>query len=261
MIKERLIMIIDTHCHLDELTSVELKQVIDNAKAVGVEKMITIAAERSEFEISQKIAEENDSLYFAVGIHPEALEQDLEKVYNDLISFSKHPKCVAIGESGLDYSYKDICKESQKANFIKHIKASEDTGLPLVIHNRDSDEDMMRIMDKYHTGKSKVIIHCFSAGIELAKWAIEKGYYISISGIVTFKNGSNVRDAVCLCPIEQLLVETDSPYLAPVPYRGKKCEPAYVIETFKKVAMLKGVEEDALEKQLEDNFKNIFLKA
>lgn len=254
-------MIIDTHCHLDELTSDELKKVIINAKAVGVEKMITIAAERKEFEISQKIAEEHDELYFAIGIHPEALEQDLDQVYKDLISFSRHPKCVAIGESGLDYSYKDICKEAQKDNFIQHIKASEETGLPLVIHNRDSDEDMMRVMDEYHTGKSKVIIHCFSAGIELAKWAIEKGYYLSISGIVTFKNGANVRDAVCLCPIEQLLVETDSPYLAPVPYRGKKCEPAYVIETFKKVAMLKDVEESVLEKQLEDNFKNLFEKA
>jgi TatD DNase family protein len=251
-------MLIDTHCHLDGLSKEELAEVIAKAKAVGVEKMVTIAAERKEFELAQKIAEENEELYFAIGIHPEALEQDLEQVYSDLISFSKHPKCIGIGESGLDYSYKDICSKSQKENFIQHIKASEETGLPLIVHNRDSDDDMMAIMDEYHTGKSKVIIHCFSAGMELANWAIAKGYYISISGIVTFKNGSNVRDAVCACPIEQLMVETDAPYLAPEPYRGKKCEPAHVRYTFQKVAQLKDVSESELEKQLEQNFKDCF---
>ena len=254
-------MLIDTHCHLDGLSPDELAEVITNAKAVGVGKMVTIAAERKEFELAQKIAEENAELYFTIGVHPEVPKDFTEELYNDLISFSKHPKCVGIGESGLDYSYKDVPIEDQKDNFIKHIKASEETGLPLVVHNRDSDDDMMKVLDEHHTGKSKVIIHCFSAGIELAKWAIAKGYYISISGIVTFKNGSNVRDAVCICPIEQLLVETDSPYLAPVPYRGKPCEPAYVIETFKKVAELKGISEAALEKQLEENFKSCFEKA
>jgi TatD DNase family protein len=253
-------MIIDTHCHLDGLSKEELAEVIANAKSVGVEKMVTIAAERKEFELSQKIAEENDELYFTVGVHPEVPSDFTDELYDDLISFSKHPKCIGIGESGLDYSYKDVPAEDQKGNFIKHIKASEETGLPLVVHNRDSDADMMKIMDEYHTGKSKVIIHCFSAGIELAKWAIAKGYYISISGIVTFKNGANVRDAVCLCPIDQLLVETDAPYLAPEPYRGKKCEPAYVIETFKKVAQLKGISEEELEKKLELNFQGCFEK-
>lgn len=251
-------MIIDTHCHLDGLSPEELKEAIANAKAAGVEKMVTIAAERKEFEWAQKIAEENDELYFTIGVHPEVPNDFTDGLYDNLILFSKHPKCVGIGESGLDYSYQDIPPEDQKENFIKHIKASEETNLPLVVHNRDSDDDMMAIMDEHHTGKSKVIIHCFSAGIELAKWAISKGYYISISGIVTFKNGSNVRDAVCICPIGQLLVETDSPYLAPEPYRGKKCEPAYVVHTFKKVAELKGISEDELEKQLEKNFKDCF---
>ncbi len=254
-------MIIDTHCHLDELSQAELKEVLQRAKESNVGKMVTIAAERKEFETAQKLAEENENIFFAVGVHP-GVEKDFnESLYDDLISFAKHPKCIGIGESGLDYSYPNIDKDAQKENFIKHIKASKETGLPLIIHNRESDGDLMAIVDEYHTGRSKVIIHCFSAGIELAKWAIEKGFYISISGIVTFPKGENVRDAVCICPLDKLMVETDAPYLAPVPHRGKKCEPAYAVDTFKKVAQLKGVDEADLENQLEENFKNCFEKA
>lgn len=251
-------MLIDTHCHLDELTPEELKGVLQRAKDVGVGKMVTIGAQRKEFELAQKLAEDHDEIYFTIGIHPDAEEDFNESMYNDLIEFSKHPKCIGIGETGLDYSYDNFDKEGQKESFIRHIKACQVTGLPLIIHNRGSDEDMMEIMDEYCDGSYKVVFHCFSSGIELAKWAIEKDFYLSISGIVTFKNGQNVRDAVELCPIDRLMVETDAPYLSPEPYRGKKCEPAYVRQTFRKVAQIKGLFEEGLEKQLEKNFKEFF---
>lgn len=252
-------MLIDTHCHLDELSDEELKTTLQNAKDVGVEKFITIGAEKSEFEKVVQLAEENENIYFALGIHP-YIEDDFNQNSYDLIEkYASHKKCVGIGESGLDYSSK-VSKEKQKQNFIEHIRISEKFKLPLIIHNRDSDHDLMEIMNREYHGEYKVIIHCFSGSIELAKWAIEKGFYLSFSGILTFKNGKNVQEAALICPLDKMLIETDAPYLAPEPYRGKKCEPAYVVKTFEKLAELKDISLSDLEKQLEDNFHTVFDK-
>jgi len=251
-------MITDTHCHIDDLTDLEIKEMLERAKTVNVQRMITIATSRAEFARAQELAENNKEIFFALGVHPGSKDDFNTNVYSDILEISKHPKCLGIGETGLDYSYRGINKGEQKNNFIEHMKICDKIKLPLIIHNRDSDEDMMKIVDENYSGNYPIIIHCFSASLEFAKWAVEREIFISISGIVTFKNGQNVRDAVEVCPIDKLLVETDSPYLAPVPYRGKKCEPTYVAETFKKVAELKGLSEEELEKQLEENVHRCF---
>ncbi len=256
-------MLVDSHCHLDypDLQK-DFSGVMARAKSAGVETMLAIGTKLRDFDAVRAIAEANDNVFCTVGIHPHEAANE-QTAADALIALANHPKIVGIGETGLDYFYEKSPREAQAENFRAHMRAAHASGLPLVVHTRDADADTAELLDWAHRELPGTIgvLHCFTSSLELAQKAIGLGYYISISGIVTFKNAEDLRATVRALPLERLLVETDSPYLAPVPKRGKPCEPSYVLHTATFVAELKGVSLPELAKTTSDNFYRLFSRA
>ncbi|MCF8468918.1 MAG: TatD family hydrolase [Sneathiella sp.] len=256
-------MLVDSHCHLNfEQLSSELDAVVARAGEAGVGHMLTIGTKLREFDGVRAIAERYSNIHCSVGVHPHEAEAEAEDVTTaKLIELTKHPKVVAIGETGLDYFYEHAPRDLQKKSLRLHIEAARETGLPLIIHTRNADADTVNILhEEYRKGPFTGVIHCFSSGWEVAEKSMEIGFYISISGIVTFKAAGDLRNHVARIPVERLLVETDAPYLAPVPMRGRSNEPAYVAHTAAKVAEIKDLEPEELAAITTDNFFKLFNK-
>ena len=255
-------MLVDSHCHLDfpEL-AVDRAAVIGRARASGVERMVTISTRVKRFDEIAAIADENPEIWFSVGTHPHNAHEEPEVTTADLVRLARHPRCVAIGEAGLDYHYPGDYP-AQVTGFRRHIAAARETGLPLVIHAREADEDIAGILeDEMGQGAFPFVLHCFSSGLELARRGLALGGYISFSGIVTFKNAATIQEAAKMAPADRILVETDAPYLAPIPFRGKPNEPSYVRHTAEKLAELRGVPLDAIAETTTDNFFRLFTRA
>ena len=258
-------MLIDSHCHLDYLEDKgqDLDQVLEQARGLDVMGMVTISTTLPSFAKVRSIAERYDTIWCTVGIHPNHIGQQAETTVDELIELSQHPKVVGIGESGLDYHYDYSPVDKQQRQFRVHIQAAQQTGLPLVVHTRSADDDTVAILrDEYEKGGAFTgVIHCYSAGHDLAMAAVDMGLYISCSGILTFKNSQSIRDTVAVVPNDKLLVETDSPYLAPMPYRGKENTPAYTRYTAEVLADVKGVTYAEIAMQTTDNFFALFKRA
>lgn len=255
-------MLVDSHCHLDFPDFAEERaEIIARAKAAGVERMVTISTRVKRFEQVLAIAEEYDEVYCSVGTHPHNAAEELDVTTADLVKLAAHPKVVAIGEAGLDYFYDKAPRDAQAKGLRNHIAAARETGLPLVIHARNADEDMAAML-REETGKGTFpfILHCFSSGAELARIGVELGGYVSFSGIVTFKNSAELREIAKDVPRDRLLVETDAPYLAPPPHRGKRNEPAFVAHTAAVLAETIGVSAGEIAEITTANFFRLFTK-
>ncbi len=256
-------MLIDSHCHLDfpELAA-DRAGVLARAKAAGIDGMVTISTRVKRFDEIKAIAEENAEVWCSVGTHPHHADEELDIFTDDLVRLSAHPKCVAIGEAGLDYFYDNAPKAAQETGLRRHIAASRLTGLPLVIHSRSADAHMGAVLtDEVGQGAFPFVLHCFTGGADLARQALALGGYISFSGIITFKNAEEIREVAKFVPADRYLVETDAPYLAPVPHRGGTNEPSYVAHTAAKVAEVRGISLEQLGAETTDNFFRLFSKA
>lgn len=255
-------MLVDSHCHLDFPDfAAELDAVVARARAAGVGRMVTISTKVRKQPELVAIAERYPDVFCTVGTHPHHASSEMDIDAGTLIGLTKHPKVVAIGEAGLDYHYDTGPRDDQLKSFREHIAAARETRLPLVIHARDCDADMAAVLtEEVARGPFKAVLHCFTAGAELARTAIDLGLYIGFTGILTFKSSLSLRDIAKSLPADRILVETDSPYLAPVPYRGKRCEPAYVAETAKVLAETRGVTPDEIARQTTENFFRLFSK-
>jgi len=256
-------VLVDSHCHLDfDVFDEDRSETIQRARDAGVAAMVTICTRVTKFEEICAIAETDDNIWCSVGIHPHQAEEEPVVTVEDLVSRATHPKVIAIGETGLDYYYDNSPRELQETSFRTHIAASRETGLPLIVHTRDADEDMAEILeDEMEKGAFPGVLHCFSSGRRLAERALDIGFYISLSGIVTFKNAQDLRDIVKDVPVDRILVETDAPFLAPIPNRGKRNEPAFVADTAARVAELKAMDNQALSAASTENFFRLFSKA
>jgi TatD DNase family protein len=256
-------MLVDSHCHLDfPEFAPELDDVVARAKEAGVGVCITIGTTLKGFERVRAIAERFSNVYCSVGIHPHEAKVEPLSDAAPLLERAAHPKVVGIGETGLDYYYGHSPREAQIANFRAHIAAARETGLPLIVHTRDAEDDTIAVLeDEIGNGAFTGLIHCFTGTPRLAEAALALGFYISASGIATFKKSDALRDTLKAVPLERLLVETDAPYLAPMPYRGKRNEPAYVANTAAVLAEVKGVAADALADATTDNFFRLFTRA
>ncbi|WP_367714733.1 TatD family hydrolase [Nitratireductor sp. GISD-1A_MAKvit] len=255
-------MLVDSHCHLDFPDFEEDRAgFIERARAAGVGLMVTISTRVRQFDRIRAIAEAHENVFCSVGTHPHNADEELDVTAEELIRLSQHPKVVAIGEAGLDYFYDKAPREAQEKGFRTHVAAARATGLPLVIHARSADEDMMAILEE-ETGKGAFpfILHCFSSGAALAETGVRLGGYVSFSGILTFRNSQELRDIAARVPHDRLLVETDAPYLAPVPKRGKRNEPAFVAHTAKVLAQTIGLSDEATADLTTENFFRLFSK-
>jgi len=255
-------MLVDSHCHLDFPDfEPERRAVIDRAVAAGVGLMVTISTRVRKFPSILAIAEENAEVFCSVGTHPHNAGEETDVTAPELVRLAGHPKVVAIGEAGLDYYYDKAPRGDQARGFRTHIAAARETGLPLVIHARDADDDVAEILeDEAGKGTFPFVLHCFSSGRRLAERGLALGGYVSFSGILTFKNSADIRDIAKDVPRDRLLVETDAPYLAPPPHRGKRNEPSYVVETAKVLAETKGVTYDEIAAATTANFFKLFSK-
>ena len=255
-------MLVDSHCHLDFPDYDEERDaVIARSREAGVGCMLTIATRLSKFDGVRNIAEAYEDIYCTVGVHPHSAGDEGQSDAAALIELARHPKVVGIGETGLDFYYDKSPREAQTANFIAHIEAARQTGLPLVVHSRDADQEMADILShEMEKGAFSAVMHCFSSGRQLAEKAIELGFFISLSGILTFKVADDLREIVKGLPLDRLLVETDAPFLAPVPHRGRRNEPAFVVETAARLAALKDLDPDRLAEVTSDNFFRLFNK-
>lgn len=241
-------MLVDTHCHLDFPDFAgDLDSYVGRAHAAGVTRMVTISTRVAQFPTYAGLAERFASVWCSVGTHPHNAHEELDVTADKLAALAAHPRCVAIGEAGLDYHYDTSPREAQAQGLRTHIAAARMTGLPLVIHSREADDDMIAILREEHArGAFSAILHCFTAGRALAEAGVALGFYISFSGVLTFKTGQALREIARDLPEDRLLVETDAPYLAPIPFRGKRNEPAYVAETAKVLAEARGVSFDEM---------------
>lgn len=256
-------MLIDSHCHLDfpELAA-DREGVLARARAAGVDAMVTISTRVKRFDEIRAIAEAHPQVWCSVGTHPHHADEELDIFAEDLVRLSEHPRCVAIGEAGLDYFYDNAPKEAQETGLRRHIEAARITGLPLVIHSRSADEHMGQVLrDEMGQGAFPFLLHCFTGGVDLARTALELGGYISFSGIITFKNAEEIREVARFVPADRYLVETDAPYLAPVPHRGATNEPSFVAHTAAKVADVRGIDGQQLGRETTENFYRLFSKA
>ncbi len=253
-------MLVDSHCHLDFPDFAgDRPAVIERAHAAGVGLMVTISTKIRTFPAVRAIAEENPTVFCSVGVHPHEAEAEQDVTTEELVRLAAHPKVVAIGETGLDFFYDHAPRELQATLFRRHIAAARETGLPLVIHTRDADDWTAGILtDEMAKGAFPMLLHCFSSGQALAETCLKLGAYVSFSGILTFKAAANVRETAASVPLDRLLVETDAPYLAPVPKRGKTNEPAFVAYTAGVLADIKGVSPGALATATTDNFFRLF---
>lgn len=255
--------ITDSHCHLDFPDfDTERDAVIQRAVDAGVHRMVTICTRLKNEPQVRQIAETYRPVFYAAGTHPMSAAQEPLTSVDELVRLSQHPKFVGIGETGLDYHYTADSKDIQKQSLVIHIQAAQRTGLPLIIHARDADQDMADILaSEYRNAPYSCVMHCFSSSAELARAALDLGFYLSMSGIAAFPKSQDLRDIFAAAPIDRILVETDSPYLAPPPYRGKRNEPAYSMHTAVKGAEVFGLDIDAFARQLEENFDRLFTKA
>lgn len=255
-------MLVDHHCHLDfpDLAAARA-EIMARAAAAGVGRMVTISMLVRDFDTYRAIAEANPSVYFSVGTHPHRAHEELDVTADKIARLSVHPKCVAIGEAGLDYHYKNSTPEAQAAGLRTHIAAARDTGLPLVIHSRDADDDMAAILeDETSRGAFPAVMHCFTGGAELARRALALGHYISFSGVITFKKSDALRAIAAQVPLDRMLVETDAPFLAPEPHRGKRNEPAFVVHTADALAKVRGVTPREIAAATTENFFRLYSK-
>ena len=255
--------LVDSHCHLDfpEFEG-DLDEVVARADVAGVSYMLTICTRITKFDSILVLAKRFDNMWCSVGIHPHNAGEEPEITSEHLIRMAEDPKVVGFGETGLDFYYDNCPSDNQEKSFRVHIMAAREAGLPVIVHTRDADADMVRVLDDEHqNGPFSGLIHCFSAGHKLAERVLEIGFYISFSGIVTFNKGDEVRDIAKLVPMDRILVETDSPYLAPVPKRGKRNEPAFTAFTAACIAEIKGLSCADFAAQTTDNFFRLFTKA
>jgi TatD DNase family protein len=255
-------MLIDSHCHLDfpEIEA-DLDGVLQRAKAAGVGLMLTISTKVRDFTALRAIAEAHDNVFCSVGTHPHHAAEEPDITVEELVELSHHPKVVAIGEAGLDYHYDYSPRDVQKKSFRTHIAAARETGLPLVSHAREADADIARMLEEEtKKGAFPFVLHCFTSGADLAHRGLALGGYVSFSGVITFKNADDLRDIALAVPYDRLLVETDAPYLAPVPMRGKTNEPAYVAHTAARLAALRGSSETDIARTTSENFFRLFKK-
>ena len=256
-------MLIDSHCHLDTFDDAEIPEVIARAREAGVERMVTIGIRTNQSAAVRSLTERFPEVWGTVGVHPQRVGEAPLPSVAELLALADHSRIVGLGESGLDYFYDKAPHEMQREGFRRHIKAAQLSGLPLVVHTRDADEDIQAVLEEEHRagGPFPFVLHCFSSGRALAEAAVRLGGYVSFSGILTFRNGEAIRGIAADLPEERLLVETDSPYLAPVPLRGKRCEPAYVLHTAKALAAVRGVGLAEVEALTTANFHRLFTKA
>jgi TatD DNase family protein len=255
-------MLIDSHCHLDfEALANDIEGVLARAAAVGVTGMVTISTYVEKFSTYAAIAERYPNVWCSVGTHPHHADEELHIQVDDLVRLSAHPRCVAIGEAGLDYFYDNAPREAQATGLRRHIAASRITGLPLVIHSRQCDDDMAAILtEEAGQGAFPFVLHCFTAGVGLARTALDLGGYISFSGIITFKNAEEIREVAKFVPDDRYLVETDAPYLAPIPHRGQSNEPSFVRHTAEKLADVRDISLEQLGRETTANFARLFSK-
>ncbi|RTL75928.1 MAG: TatD family deoxyribonuclease [Bradyrhizobiaceae bacterium] len=255
-------MLVDSHCHLDFPDFADdLDGIVARAEAAGVGRIITISTRVRRVAGLRDIAERFPNVYFSVGTHPHQADEEDGIPAEELISLSHHPKAVAFGEAGLDYFYKNSSPEAQARGFRAHIAAARETGLPLVIHTREADDDCGRILDEeMEKGPFRAVLHCYTGGRELAMKAVAHGLYVSFTGILTFKNSQNVRDVAAEIPLDRIMVETDAPFLAPGKYRGKRNEPSFVTETAKALAELRGLSFEEISRKTTENFFRFFDK-
>ena len=253
-------MLIDSHCHIDSFSVDEQYEIVDNAVKNGVGYMLNACASRASYPKIIDVVSRFPNVYGAIGQHPEEAEREGATTAEELQSYiTKNKKIIAIGETGLDYSGEHYNRELQIQNLLTHISVAQKTGLPLIIHNRNSNDDMCDILSsQMKIAKFNAIIHCFTGTYNMAQCMLSLGFYISASGIVTFKNASDLRDVFRSIPLSNLLVETDSPYLTPVPYRGKTNQPAFVTKTASLLAELKGVSEKEIADITTANFNKLF---
>jgi TatD DNase family protein len=255
-------MLVDTHCHLDfpDFAS-ELDEVIARADAAGVTRMVTISTRIARHAVYRDLAERHANVFWSVGTHPHNAAEEPDTQVDALVGLSDHPKCVAIGEAGLDYFYDKSPRDVQRRVFTAHIAAARLSGLPLVIHARDADDDMIAILEE-ESGKGAfgAILHCFSSGARLAEVGVALGFHVSFSGILTFRKSAALREIAAMVPLDRLLVETDAPYLAPEPFRGKRNEPAYTAKTAAVLAMVRGLPEDEIARVTTANAERVFAR-
>ncbi len=256
-------MLVDSHCHLDYYVEEEIGQVLARAREAGVGRMVTIGVRMSQAARVKALAERFPEVWGTVGIHPHNAGEGPLPTPEEIAAEADHPRIVGIGESGLDYFYDKAPRDAQAENFARHIRAARLAGLPLVVHARDADDDILAILrrEREAGGAFDFLLHCFSSGRDLAEKAVEMGGYVSFSGILTFPKSEEIRAIARDLPADRLLVETDAPYLAPVPFRGKRCEPAMVAHTAKVLATVRGLEMAALADLTTANFHRLFKKA
>ncbi|HWH17301.1 MAG TPA: TatD family hydrolase [Allosphingosinicella sp.] len=256
-------MFTDSHCHLNYKGLVEEQAaVIGRARAAGVSKMLNISTRAGEWDEVIAVAEREGDVWASVGIHPHEADIHPDVETATLVERARHPRVVGIGESGLDFYYDRSDRDRQRLSFRSHIAAARETGLPIIVHTRDAEEDTHAILaEEMGKGEFTGVIHCFTASADFARKALDLGFYISISGIVTFKNARDLQETARQIPAERLLIETDAPFLAPVPHRGKPCEPAFVADTARFLAGLRGESVEALADYTSANFQSLFSKA
>jgi len=255
-------MLVDHHCHLDfPQFGPDRAQVIGRAVAAGVGIMVTISTRIRRLPELLALCEPFPNVFCSVGTHPHHADTELDIPVEEIVRLSAHPKVVAIGEAGLDYHYQKSPRQAQEEGFRRHIEAARITGLPLEIHTRDADDDTIRILEEEHAkGAFPAILHCYTGGAELARRAVAIGFTVSFTGVITFKKSEALRTIAAAVPLDRLLVETDAPYLAPEPYRGRTNEPAYVTHTARTLAEVKGVSEAQIADATTDNFFRLFKK-
>ncbi|MBN8968593.1 MAG: TatD family hydrolase [Rhizobiales bacterium] len=255
-------MLVDSHCHLDFPDFADdLDGIVARAEAAGVERIVTISTRVRRIAALQAIAERFANVYCSVGTHPHQADEEDGITADELIALTQHSKTVALGEAGLDYFYDNSSRAAQERGFRAHIAAARATGLPLVIHTREADEDCGRILDQEMAkGPFRAVLHCYTGGRDLAMKAIAHGLSISFTGILTFKNSQAIRDIAAELPADRIMVETDAPFLAPGKFRGKRNEPAFVVETAKVLADVRGVSFEEIARQTTDNFYRFFDK-
>jgi TatD DNase family protein len=256
-------MLVDSHCHLTYLQLADSAGVIARAKAAGVAVMQTISTQRSDFAAVKALADAYPEIYCSIGVHPHEAQPHEDISEAELLEAATHPRVIGIGETGLDFYYEHSPRAIQTELFRRHIRVARQLDLPVIVHSRDADEETVAVLKQEHEvgGPFRFLIHCFSSTQYLSDESVKLGGFISLSGIITFKKSQALRDAAASVPLDRLLVETDSPYLAPEPHRGQPCEPAYTAYTAKKLSEMKGITVEEVAQVTTDNFFRLFSKA